>query len=101
MHKDLIEKQIALGIITLFRVTPWILMGDQRDLSALVAAALDDAKGFTQSDDYFTILRGAMHNWLQVLGHNINPAIIEAIIGEVTTQVTKEIEDKFDDGLMG
>lgn len=97
----LIDKKTALGIVTLFRVTPWILMGDKRPLDVLVECALRDAKRFTEDGDYFTLLRATMHTWLGCIGININPDIINAIVGEVTQQVTKTVEEQYDDGLGG
>ena len=101
MDGRFIDKKIALGIMTIFRVTPWILMGDKRSLDVLVSIALYDVKSFIECDDYFTLLRATMQIWLGCIGVNVNPDIINVIVGEVTQQVTKTIEEQYDDGLGG
>lgn len=101
MEGRLIDKRVALGVVTLFRVMPWILMGDRRPLDVLVRSALGDARRFVDGGDYFTLMRGTMHAWLGALGINIDPSVVDATVGEVTQQVDKMIADQYDDGLAG
>lgn len=101
MERRLIDKKVALGIVTMFRATPWTLMGDKRGIDMLVGSALGDAKRFLDSGDLLTVLRGTMQTWLGCLGVEVRPEAINGIAVEVARQVDQLIADQYDDGLGG
>lgn len=107
-ERDIRQTKAAYDLATLFRVLPWILlMGDQRGPQALVRAALDESRRFLESyvddptRDRRALMRGLSMTWFQTIGVQVNPDVLEAVIGLVAQQVDALIDEQFSSGLDG
>lgn len=108
-------RDVDLGLIktaydlpTLFRVLPWIfLMRDNRDPTALVAAALKETRSFLEAAeqdptrDRRALMRGLATTLFRGLGGEVNPASLEAIIGLVAQAVDGIVDEQFKPDLEG
>lgn len=105
---ELRAKQTGYDVATLFRVAPWIiLMGDKRSPEALVKQALSDSRAFIEahcadpSRDRRALMRGLLVNWCRSMSIDLDPRIVELIVGLVSQAVDEAVTSQIDPGLEG
>lgn len=102
---ELDERKVAHDVATLFRLFPWLQMGDQRSLDVLVGVALQEVKGFidqaVQRENRKALMRGLLNTFLTTQGKQLDPRTMEAIVEEITRQVDEKFTEQYDSGLGG